>query len=153
LCCKPDKLTPLIHHRHLVPWHGKASLTGSIPSILMCQLCLRTPVSDLSGPNIKAGRRDFTRSLRLFFTIGQTAPRAGARLPPPIVATSLPVPRIFRLGRLLHLEQIGRILRPSARIEPLPNSGSPVEFPSSWLRRGRHAVAAERFQREVMDQE
>ena len=63
LCCKPDKLTPLIHHRHLVPWHGKASLTGSIPSILMCQLCLRTPVSDLSGPNIHAGhpvRRGFS---------------------------------------------------------------------------------------------
>src|SRR5581483_10917313 len=51
---QPDKLTTLIHYRHLSPWHGRLP-NRSLPAIVMCQPCLRTPVSGLCGPNIQPG--------------------------------------------------------------------------------------------------
>jgi len=43
------KLTSLIHHRHLVPGHGRPPESDQSNPSWMCQSCLRTPVSDLSG--------------------------------------------------------------------------------------------------------
>src|SRR5262245_21415415 len=48
LHCQPNKLTPLIHDRHLAPRHGWPPCSR-IHAMMMCRPCPRTPVGDVSG--------------------------------------------------------------------------------------------------------
>src|SRR5262245_35234698 len=48
LHCQPNKLTPLIHDRHLAPRHGWPPCSR-IHAMMICRPCPRTPVGDVSG--------------------------------------------------------------------------------------------------------
>ena len=52
---KLNKLTPLVHYRHLPPRHGWPPWQPNLHAMMMCRPCPRTPVGYVSGPNTCPG--------------------------------------------------------------------------------------------------